>query len=54
MGASDFVAGDFYTYDDLPAGQTDYAMTHFWIAHDRDADPAAAAPGPRAQPATSR
>ena len=35
MGASDFVAGDFYTYDDVPAGQTDYAMKHFSIAHDR-------------------
>ena len=35
MGASDFVAGDFYTYDDVPAGQTDYAMKHFTIAHDR-------------------
>jgi glucosylceramidase len=35
MGASDFVAGDFYTYDDRPAGQTDYGMTHFSIAHDR-------------------
>ena len=35
MGASDFVAGDFYTYDDLPAGKTDYDMRHFSIAHDR-------------------
>jgi glucosylceramidase len=35
MGASDFVAGGFYTYDDIPAGRTDYAMTHFSIAHDR-------------------
>ena len=35
MGASDFVAGDHYTYDDVPAGQTDYAMKHFSIAHDR-------------------
>jgi glucosylceramidase len=35
MGASDFVAGDFYTYDDMPAGRTDYRMRHFSIAHDR-------------------
>jgi glucosylceramidase len=35
MGASDFVAGPHYTYDDLPAGQTDYEMRHFSIAHDR-------------------
>ena len=35
MGASDFVAGDHYTYDDLPAGQTDYGMRRFSIAHDR-------------------
>jgi len=35
MGASDFVAGDFYTYDDVPAGETDYAMEDFTIAHDR-------------------
>ena len=35
MGASDFVAGDFYTYDDLPPGRTDYDMSRFSIAHDR-------------------
>jgi glucosylceramidase len=35
MGASDFVAGQPYTYDDVPAGQTDFAMRHFSIAHDR-------------------
>jgi glucosylceramidase len=35
MGASDFVAGDHYTYDDVPAGQTDYGMRGFSIAHDR-------------------
>ena len=35
MGASDFVAGGFYTYDDVPAGQTDYGMRRFSIAHDR-------------------
>jgi glucosylceramidase len=35
MGASDFVEGDHYTYDDLPAGQTDYALEHFSVAHDQ-------------------
>jgi glucosylceramidase len=35
MGSSDFVDGPFYTYDDLPAGQTDYGLRHFSIAHDR-------------------
>jgi len=35
MGASDFVSGDFYTYDDLPPGQTDYPMARFSIAPDR-------------------
>ena len=35
MGASDFVAGAHYTYDDVPAGQTDYDMRRFSIAHDR-------------------
>jgi glucosylceramidase len=35
VGASDFVATAAYTYDDLPAGQTDYAQRHFSIAHDQ-------------------
>lgn len=35
MGASDFVAGPFYTYDNMPPGSTDYAMRHFSIDHDR-------------------
>ena len=35
IGASDFTAGPAYTYDDVPAGQTDYALRHFSIAHDR-------------------
>ena len=35
MGASDFVAHGFYTYDDVPAGRTDYDMSRFSIAHDR-------------------
>ena len=35
IGASDFVDGPHYTYDDPPAGRTDYRMRHFSIAHDR-------------------
>jgi glucosylceramidase len=35
IGASDFVDGPFYTYDDLPAGHTDYRMRHFSVQHDR-------------------
>ena len=35
MGASDFVFGPHYTYDDVPAGKTDYDLRHFSIAHDR-------------------
>ncbi len=35
MGASDFVAGPHYTYDDVPSGQTDFALKRFSIAHDR-------------------
>ncbi|HEU5155535.1 MAG TPA: glycoside hydrolase family 30 beta sandwich domain-containing protein [Streptosporangiaceae bacterium] len=35
MGASDFVAGPHYTYDDMPAGQRDYRLTRFSIAHDQ-------------------
>ncbi|MGZ6690138.1 MAG: discoidin domain-containing protein [Solirubrobacteraceae bacterium] len=34
IGASDFVAKAPYTYDDLPAGATDYPQRHFSIAHD--------------------
>ena len=34
IGASDFVADAPYTYDDLPAGATDYPQRHFSIAHD--------------------
>jgi glucosylceramidase len=34
IGASDFVATQDYTFDDLPAGQTDYLQRHFSIAHD--------------------
>jgi len=35
MGASDFVDGPFYTYDDLPAGATDYGLRHFSVQHDQ-------------------
>jgi glucosylceramidase len=34
MGASDFALSN-YTYDDLPAGQTDPSLTSFSIDHDR-------------------
>jgi glucosylceramidase len=34
IGASDFVDGPHYTYNDLPEGQTDFNMTRFSIAHD--------------------
>ena len=34
MGASDFSASGNYSYDDMPAGQTDAALTNFSIAHD--------------------
>jgi len=35
IGASDFTPTAAYTYDDLPAGQTDYSLAHFSIAHDQ-------------------
>jgi glucosylceramidase len=35
IGASDFVQGPHYTYDDLEAGQTDFRMRRFSIEHDR-------------------
>jgi len=34
IGASDFTDEPAYTYDDLPAGQTDYALRRFSVAHD--------------------
>jgi glucosylceramidase len=34
MGASDFSASGNYSYDDMPAGQTDSNLTNFSIAHD--------------------
>lgn len=36
IGSSDFTAAaTHYTYDDVPAGQTDFALRHFSIDHDR-------------------
>jgi glucosylceramidase len=34
MGATDFSASGNYSYDDLPAGQTDPNLTNFSVAHD--------------------
>ncbi|MFL5887002.1 MAG: hypothetical protein ACJ77M_18180, partial [Thermoleophilaceae bacterium] len=34
MAASDFSASGMYSYDDLPAGQSDPTLAHFSIAHD--------------------
>ena len=34
IGGSDMVATGPYTYDDLSAGQSDYSMAHFSVAHD--------------------
>ncbi|TDW71410.1 discoidin domain-containing protein [Kribbella pratensis] len=36
IGSSDFTAAaEHYTYDDVPAGQTDFGLKHFTIAHDQ-------------------
>ena len=35
IGASDFVDGPHYTYDDMPAGETDFALSNFSIDHDK-------------------
>src|SRR5688572_2810027 len=35
MGASDFTASGFYTYNDSPPGGTDAQQQHFSIAHDQ-------------------
>jgi glucosylceramidase len=35
IGGSDYVVGQPYTYDDLPAGQTDPSLARFSLAHDR-------------------
>ncbi|MFD7153260.1 discoidin domain-containing protein [Kribbella sp. NPDC059898] len=35
VGSSDFTAAsEHYTYDDVPAGQTDFGLQHFSVAHD--------------------
>jgi len=34
MGASDFSVNGPYSYDDMPAGQTDPTLAHFSISHD--------------------
>ncbi|MGA8016270.1 MAG: glycoside hydrolase family 30 beta sandwich domain-containing protein [Candidatus Dormiibacterota bacterium] len=35
IGASDMISEDqFYTYDDMPPGQTDYFQQHFSVIHD--------------------
>ncbi|WP_073836093.1 discoidin domain-containing protein [Micromonospora sp. CB01531] len=35
MGSSDFAVNGNYSYDDMPPGQTDPALAHFSIDHDR-------------------
>lgn len=35
IGGSDYVVAKPYTYDDVPAGQSDPNLAHFSIAHDR-------------------
>jgi glucosylceramidase len=35
VGSSDFVDGPHYTFDDVPAGETDYDLSHFSIDHDK-------------------
>ncbi|HYO17059.1 MAG TPA: hypothetical protein VES02_00125, partial [Dermatophilaceae bacterium] len=35
MGASDFAVNGSYSYDDLPAGQSDPGLSRFSIAHDQ-------------------
>ncbi|HEV7654681.1 MAG TPA: discoidin domain-containing protein [Mycobacteriales bacterium] len=35
IGSSDFTDDPHYTYDDVPAGQTDFALRHFSVAHDQ-------------------
>ncbi len=34
IGASDFVAGDAFTFDDIPPGQSDWSLDHFNIQPD--------------------
>ncbi len=49
MGASDFVAGPHYTYDDVPAGQTDFRLEALLDRPRPRRDPAPAAPGAAAE-----
>lgn len=35
IGGSDYIVKQPYTYDDLPAGQTDPTLAHFSLRHDR-------------------
>src|SRR4051794_6439525 len=35
IGSSDFVDGPHYTFDDMPAGETDYDLSNFSIRHDK-------------------
>jgi len=37
IGTPDFVSGEFYSYDDMPKGQTDVNLEHFSIDKDKDA-----------------
>ncbi|WP_279579663.1 hypothetical protein [Fodinicola feengrottensis] len=50
IGASDFVADKDYSFDDVPAGQTDYSLSHFSIAHDEAKILPFAAAGEETQP----
>lgn len=36
IGTSDFTGRAWYTYDDMPAGQTDTSLSHFSIQKDKD------------------
>lgn len=36
LGASDFVNGVAYTYDDIPCGETDWQLNQFSIQHDKE------------------
>jgi glucosylceramidase len=35
IGGSDYVVGNPYTYDDMPAGEADPTLAHFSLAHDQ-------------------
>lgn len=36
LGACDFTVGSYYTYDDMPQGQTDTSMSRFSLGRDND------------------